>query len=164
MQAASALDVQAAPAPSNVYSTPEEFRKLFTAKGARAWRRVSGPAASSLDALCTGYTQRTTPGPCAPLLHRGLPWKEQAKRGLLHAFPGWDRAWIDVVVRSQTRTERKSTVEECGRMVRLCCRLKAEYHGLHVFRDLQGAACLLTGRIPRLRRLRGADCLLTGRS
>lgn len=33
VQAASALDVQA-PAQSNTYSTPEEFRKLYTAKGA----------------------------------------------------------------------------------------------------------------------------------
>ena len=33
VQAASALDVQA-PAQSDTYSTPEEFRKLYTAKGA----------------------------------------------------------------------------------------------------------------------------------
>ena len=49
---------------------------------------------------------------------------------------GWDRAWIDVVVRSQTRTERKSTVEECGRVVRLRCGLKAGRNGLQAFSGL----------------------------
>ncbi len=30
----------------------------------------------------------------------------------------WDRAWIDGIVRSMTKSERKTNAEECGRVVR----------------------------------------------
>ena len=34
---------------------------------------------------------------------------------------GWDRAWIDGIVRSIQKSEQKTNVEECGRVVSIVC-------------------------------------------
>lgn len=34
---------------------------------------------------------------------------------------GWDRAWIDGIVRSILKSDRKTNVEECGRVVSILC-------------------------------------------